>query len=182
MDVGYGYFLVKFDLIEDREKVIFGGPWMLQDHYLVVKEWSPSFNSCEPCFGRTMVWIRFSGLNVMFFEEKSMKTIAAAVGKPICVDFVTKSGERGHFARVCVEVDLSVPVIDEVWVHDHWHKVEFESLHLICSDCKRYGHVARNCDRGGEKMDGAPMVEQPVQQAVQEKSETHTCCCGKSAN
>nr|KYP44679.1 hypothetical protein KK1_033793 [Cajanus cajan] len=32
MDVGCGFFLVKFDLSEDREKVISGGPWMLFDH------------------------------------------------------------------------------------------------------------------------------------------------------
>ena len=37
MFVGYGYFLVKFDLEEDREKVIVGGPWMILDHYLAVK-------------------------------------------------------------------------------------------------------------------------------------------------
>ena len=35
MDEGNGFFMVKFDLSEDREKVLCGGPWMLFDHYLV---------------------------------------------------------------------------------------------------------------------------------------------------
>ena len=45
----------------------------------------------------------------------------------------------------CVEIELVEPVKDEIWVYDHWHRVEFESLHLIGADCGCYGHVARNC-------------------------------------
>ena len=112
MDVGFGYFMIKFDLLEDREKAICRGPWMLQDHYLVVKEWSLPFNSCESSFGRTMVWIRFSGLNIMYFEESVIRTIAEVVGKPSRVDLVTKSMDRGRYARVCVELDLSKPMVD----------------------------------------------------------------------
>ena len=52
----------------------------------------------------------------MHFKEKAMKTIVKAVGKPIKVDFITTSGKRSRFARFCVEVDLSVPVIGEVWI------------------------------------------------------------------
>ena len=43
-----------------------------------------------------------------------METIAKVVGKPVRVDFVTKSGEKGRYAWVSVEIDLSVLVIDEV--------------------------------------------------------------------
>ena len=37
MSAGFGYLLVKFDLAEDRETVMVGGPWMIQDQYLAVK-------------------------------------------------------------------------------------------------------------------------------------------------
>ena len=167
MDVGFGYFMLKFDLQEDREKVIVGGPWMLHDHYLAVKEWSPSFNPCEESFGRMMVWIKFSGLNMMYFEESVIRTVAAAVGKPVKVDLVTKSMDRGRFARVCVEVDLSKPVIDEVWIYDHWHKVEFECLHLICSDCRCFGHVTRNCSKSNAMTaEAAEVLNSPKQSSV----------------
>jgi hypothetical protein len=39
MDVDNGFFMVKFDLEEDRAKVISGGPWMVIDHYLAVSQW-----------------------------------------------------------------------------------------------------------------------------------------------
>ena len=119
---------------------------------------SPSFNPCESCFGRMMVWIRPSRLNMMYFHDKATRTIAAMVGRPIKVDLVTKTMERGHFARVCVKIDLAQPVVDQVWMCDHQHAIELESLHLICSTCGCFGHVAKNCvvvpDPGG---DGALM-------------------------
>jgi hypothetical protein len=34
MNVDNGFFMVKFDLADDRAKVINGGPWMLFEHYL----------------------------------------------------------------------------------------------------------------------------------------------------
>ena len=37
LDVGFGYFLVKFDIAADREKAILGGPWLIDGHYVAVK-------------------------------------------------------------------------------------------------------------------------------------------------
>ena len=37
MSAGNGYYMVKFDLPEDCAKVIKGGPWMINGHYLAVK-------------------------------------------------------------------------------------------------------------------------------------------------
>ena len=73
---------------------------MLHNHYLAVTEWSPSFNSSKSYFGRTMVWVRLSGLNMMYFEESVIQTIAQAIGKSIRVDLVTQSFERGSYARI----------------------------------------------------------------------------------
>ena len=33
----------------------------------------------------------------------------------------------------------------KVWIQDHWHIVEFESLNLICATCDHFMHVARDC-------------------------------------
>src|ERR1044072_1879345 len=35
--VHHGYYLIKFDMEEDKKKVIFGAPWMIYHHYLSVK-------------------------------------------------------------------------------------------------------------------------------------------------
>ena len=93
MDVGNGYFMIKFDRPEDREKVIAKGPGMLNDHYLAVKKWSVDFNPLDDCFGRTMVWVCFPSLNLMYYDEEIIKKVAAGVGVPVKVDMTTQKVE-----------------------------------------------------------------------------------------
>ncbi|XP_020228424.1 uncharacterized protein LOC109809499 [Cajanus cajan] len=145
LDVSHGYYMVKFDLEADRERVMHGGPWMLFDHYLIVRPWSPDFVASATKVDSTLVWVRFSGLGVMFYDESVLLTIASAIGKPVKVDLNTLNMTRGRFARVCVEIDLNVPVVGRFFLNGVWYNVEYEGLHLLCSACGCYGHVLRNC-------------------------------------
>ncbi|MCH97149.1 DUF4283 domain protein, partial [Trifolium medium] len=45
-----------------------------------------------------------------------------SIGRPIKVDINTLKVKKGRFARVCVEVDLIVPVVGKIWVNGHWYK------------------------------------------------------------
>jgi hypothetical protein len=145
MDNDNGFYMVKFDHAADKEKVITGGPWLIFDHCLAVSHWSPKFASPNATIERTVVWVRFPGLNLVYYDESFLLAMASAIGRPIKVDINTLNVERGRFARVCVEVDLTVPVVGKIWVNGHWYKVQYEGLHLICTSCGCYGHLGRNC-------------------------------------
>lgn len=155
MDVDNGFFMAKFDLQVDREKALSEGPWMLYDHYLAVSRWTPEFVSPNATVDRTAVWIRFPGLNLVYYDESFLLALASAVGKPIKVDKNTLNVERGRFARICVEIELNQPVVGKVWVNGYWYKVSYEDLHIICSSCGSYGHLGRNCKK-------LPPQEQPT--------------------
>lgn len=150
MDIGHGFFMVKFVNEADRALVIDGGPWMIFDHYLTVQTWSPHFICPAAKIHRAMVWIRFPGLNLYFYDESILLALAAAVGKPVKVDSNTLDVRRGSFARVCLEVDLSKPVVGKVWLNGFWYKVEYEGLHRICTNYGFYGQLARDCKTGNE--------------------------------
>src|ERR1044072_3421384 len=60
--VHHGYYLLKFDIDEDKKKVIFEAPWMIYDHYLPVKPWTPDFIAADSKISTTMVWIWIPGL------------------------------------------------------------------------------------------------------------------------
>lgn len=51
-----------------------------------------------------MVWIRFPKLNLVFYDESFLLDLAATAVK---VDTNTLKVERGRFARICVEIDLT---------------------------------------------------------------------------
>nr|XP_025653421.1 uncharacterized protein LOC112749379 [Arachis hypogaea] len=74
-----------------------------------------------------------------------MMRIASAIGVPIKVDLATKLAERGRYARVCVQINLGLPVIKHIIVEGVTHVVEYESLNLICNSCAHYGHDVAQC-------------------------------------
>lgn len=88
MDIGNGYYMVKFDEQADLSKVMDGGPWMIFDHYLTMQCWSPVFVSPMAKIEKTMVWIHFPGLNLHYYDERILLALAAAVGTPMKVDSI----------------------------------------------------------------------------------------------
>jgi hypothetical protein len=145
MNIGNGFFMVKIDLANDRAKVINRGPWMIFDHYLAVRNWSPEFVSSTAKINRAMVWVWISSLNLVFYDESFLMTMASAIGKPIKANMHTLNVERGHLARICIEIDIDQPVVGRLWIKDNWNKVKYEGLHLICSRCGYYEHLGRDC-------------------------------------
>ncbi|XP_020208447.1 uncharacterized protein LOC109793394 [Cajanus cajan] len=128
----------------NTDKVINGGPWMIFDHYLTVRPWSLDFSALEDHIEKTIIWVRFSNLNMMFYNESVLLMLASAIGKPLRVDNTTINMFRGYFARVCVEIDLSQPVVGKFSLNGKWHNVEYEGLHMLCSTCGCYGHITQN--------------------------------------
>ncbi|GLT34633.1 hypothetical protein SLA2020_091380 [Shorea laevis] len=107
IDVGMGYFIVRFATPEDCSRVLTGGPYKFFDHYLAVQPWEPSFHPARAKAPKTAVWVKLYGVPSMCFHEAIVLYLASKVGKPIKVDSITLLGTREKFARVCVEVDLS---------------------------------------------------------------------------
>lgn len=70
-------------------------------------------------------------------------TLASGVGKPIRVDTNTMDMQQGKYARIYVEIDFDQLVIGMVGRRGTWYNVEYEGLHLLCSHCGCYGHLAR---------------------------------------
>ncbi|KAL8151250.1 hypothetical protein V2J09_021058 [Rumex salicifolius] len=58
--------------------------------------------------------------------------------------------KRGRFARVCVELDLTKSLRGDIFLNGERLQVEYESLHLICFLCGRYGHDCDHCPTAKE--------------------------------
>ena len=82
---------------------------------------------------------------MMYYDESVLMALAEGIGKGIRVDLTTRNVHQGKFPRVCVEVDLSKPVLGVGCLCGHRYKVEYKGLHIICSHCGRYGHYSRDC-------------------------------------
>ncbi|CAN0919046.1 hypothetical protein LINGRAHAP2_LOCUS31226 [Linum grandiflorum] len=93
-----------------------------------------------------VVWIRFPRLPYQYYNRDILEGLENLVGNIVRPDDRTLNSVRGKFARIAVEMDLSVPAPKGVFVDGHWQVIEYENLPCFCKDCGRFGHEASNCD------------------------------------
>ncbi|KAL7162950.1 hypothetical protein ACSBR2_039121 [Camellia fascicularis] len=95
LDIGHGFFIVKFDMVEDYTKVFTRGPWVALDHYVTIRRWQQDFKSDEAEEDTTAMWVRFPNLPIEYFNEKVLFHIAKVLGTPLKIDINTAMAARG---------------------------------------------------------------------------------------
>ncbi|KAE8667911.1 hypothetical protein F3Y22_tig00112354pilonHSYRG00105 [Hibiscus syriacus] len=68
IDVGEGYFLIKFSSLDDL-KFASEGLWIIYGHYLTVRKWFADFHPFSTTIDSTAVWVRFPDLPVHYYNE-----------------------------------------------------------------------------------------------------------------
>jgi hypothetical protein len=121
------------------------GPWFIYDHYLTVKEWSPNFHPASDTIKEVAMWLRISGLPIEYYDSRALKFIGNRIGKTVKVDKNTLSQERGKYARLCVQVNLSQPLLAMFTIKGRKYNIEYEGLHMLCTICGRHGHYKEGC-------------------------------------
>ena len=101
-----GFFLARFSSEEDYEYAKYEGPWMIFNHYLTVSQWQPNFDTNQNLLGNLLVWVRIPCLPIEYFDFNFLMRVGSKLGKLVKVDDATSVVSRGHYARICVEVDL----------------------------------------------------------------------------
>ncbi|CAK8573570.1 unnamed protein product [Lathyrus sativus] len=97
MDIDNGFFMVKCELLADREKIVLEVPWMLFDHYLEMTRWTPDFASPIIKVDNNLVWIQFPRLNLLYYDESVLLGLASVVGTLVKVDANTLNVEGEVF-------------------------------------------------------------------------------------
>lgn len=145
VDMVDGFFLVYFSSDQDYNYALFEGPWLIQDHYLIVQRWRPFFLQSAEISSRVAFWLRIPKLPLELYNTPFLHRIGSSLGTMLRIDKMTSIHSRGRYARICVEMDLSKPLVPHIEVQGHRLPLEYEGLHQICFDCGRYGHKVGQC-------------------------------------
>ena len=122
------------------------GPWMLGDNYLVIRDWVPNFIPEEHTITKLMVWVWIPRLSVEYFNKNFLlHKIGQKIGKVIRVDDTTANVERGQYTRMCIEVDLSKPLLSKFRLNGSVWIIQYEGLKMICFGCGKQGHKEDCC-------------------------------------
>lgn len=158
IDLPRGFFAVHFSSPEDYKHVLFEGPWMIADHYLLVQRWRPNFLNSARKESKVAVWVRIPELALELYNLTFLKRLGGSLGTFLKMDRLTSIQSRGQFARFCVEIDLAKPLIPYVMLRGLKLKLEYEGLHSVCFKCGVYGHRMENCSLQNSS---SPVMEAP---------------------
>ena len=145
IDLGHDFFLIKFELQEDVDKVLKGVPWFVSQYFLAIRQWEPNFKASAATFSSVAVWIRLPELPIEYYEPEALKEIGVAIGHVLRIDAHTVNGPRRRFARLCVQVNLVQPLIKTIMIGKFAQSVMCEGLNALCFSYGRVGHKKDVC-------------------------------------
>ncbi|XP_061356962.1 uncharacterized protein LOC133301348 [Gastrolobium bilobum] len=154
IDLDNGFLFLRFQEDGDYRHVLEEGPWIVNDHCVVVQRWRPFFDPYDESVTKLAVWISVPGLPIQLYKLRTLWRIGNFFGRTLKVDrnSLRKSDlgedlitERARFARICVEVDLRKSFLSKFVVGSKVYPVGYEGLHLICFKCGMYGHRKDQC-------------------------------------
>ena len=99
------------------------GPWFVGDHYLHVQAWEADFHPRMAKISTTTVWIRLEQLPIEYYHLEFLKHVGNKLGKLLKIDAVTSAAMRGHFARLCVQVNIAYPLPKRVKIGAFWQDI-----------------------------------------------------------
>lgn len=89
------------------------------------------------------IWVRFPQLPIDLFDNEFLNYFSNLLGRTIKVDGTTLKWARGKFARVCVEIDITKPLVSKYKLDGLTYFLEYESLHFIFFECGTYSHLTK---------------------------------------
>lgn len=111
IDLGNDLFDIKLTSREEFIKALCEGPRMVGDNYLHVQRWIHNSNVESARIYSFLVWVCFPTLPVKYCSETWLRKAENHIRRAIKVDSTTLAASRGKIARVCVEVDLRMPLL-----------------------------------------------------------------------
>uniref|UniRef100_A0A6N2ME21 DUF4283 domain-containing protein n=1 Tax=Salix viminalis TaxID=40686 RepID=A0A6N2ME21_SALVM len=174
-----GFMIFRFKKKDQMLDILERGPWLFGGKAIILQAWHPHFVFDKNKISKLSVWIRLHGLPFPFL-------MASMVGRPLSCDESTFSCSRLDFARVCVEIDASIPLVHKFEIVTPLSpeplqiEVEYEWAPTRCSKCNLFRHSCRQEGRPqssgghneGEKKMATPS-ETRAGEGIQPTSTTH---------
>lgn len=111
IDLEQDFFLIRFSLKEDFDRVLKEGPWFVGGHFLSIRKWEPNFKPSTTSVSSVAVWVRFLELPIEYYEPTVLRDLGQIIGPVLRIDTRTASESRGRYARICVQVNFANPLI-----------------------------------------------------------------------
>ncbi|CAA0810987.1 Unknown protein, partial [Striga hermonthica] len=144
------FFQFIFSSEDDRKRVMAGHSWLLENQYLVLREWRRGLTSRHRSFDQVNLWVHV--LNVPFNWMSS--EVGLKIGEVFegvkNVTICRLGGDEGNFIKLLATINTKEPLprCTVVKLEDQQTMVQFkyERLVNLCYYCGCIGHLDKNCE------------------------------------
>lgn len=150
-DIGSQRFVFQFFHVVDMRRVLEGGPWTFDNHFLILHQLKlGELPSQVPLFSINF-WVQVSDLPIGYMSEGVGKQLGDFIGKFIEYDVNNNSVLWRSYMRIRVAVDVRYPLKRCKKIRKpggEWFLTNFkyERLGSFCFLCGRLGHTEHFCE------------------------------------
>ncbi|GLJ23103.1 hypothetical protein SUGI_0436130 [Cryptomeria japonica] len=147
-----GFFVVIFASEGDREAILQGGLWEMQNSPLYMQKSVANFDPLVYDPYDSAIWIRLYNLPSEYWVEDCLEKIERSLGTIIDIDGDRINGESYLYARIKIAAVRRIPRIIRLCVdRKHWlQRVEVEEENFVCIRCRSRKHMKEDYLQGHE--------------------------------
>ncbi|KAJ4850979.1 hypothetical protein Tsubulata_046667 [Turnera subulata] len=135
----------KFEKKQDYIHSLVCGPWSVFNSVLCVFPWRSDFSTTAGRVEKAVVWVRFPDFPLHIYHSSILNTLGDLVGETVKIDQARREHQRGRFAKIAVEVDLTKPLKGTIVFQGKEQKVIYEGLSTLCYYFGKIDHVMAVC-------------------------------------
>lgn len=150
-EIGTNFFQFVFEVQEDLNRVLSGGPWLMDNQIMVLKKWGVRIEEDTEAFSKTNLWVQISNLPLHWFSKEIGRKVGSIVDKVQDV-IIPQSGSReGRHLKIQVEININQPLLRGTAVKcngtTRWLQFKYERCPDFCYNCGVIGHGEKSCNR-----------------------------------
>lgn len=101
------------------------------------------------------VWVKMHNLPLHYYNESALHRLGSLLGTVLSIHQSTSNLMQQAYAKVCIELDVSKPFKEKVWIGTSkeygWSTdLEYEGNHAYCDYCALLGHTVGLCKKKRE--------------------------------
>lgn len=125
--------------------------------------WSPDFEVGKEST-IVAVWVKFYNLPLHYYNEATLQKLGSLLEKVLRIHPSTPALTNQIFAKVCIEMDITKPFGDTLWIgtsKEYGWKIDVEYIgnNTYCSNCGLLGHTLGLCRRKSQA-EGKSVINQ----------------------
>ena len=113
-----------------------------------MRPWVMNFVPKKENFTLVPVWVRLYSLHLDYWQNESLMPIGNKLGHFVKASESTRRGKYTSFARICVEIELSGALLEEIILEvfdEEWVRiVDYDHIPFRCHKCHEHGHIFRD--------------------------------------